>query len=44
MIADRRRPSIATDALYEMTRQRIAYLRCDAQRFRDGKEPHLTAK
>lgn len=37
MIADRRRPSISTDALFELTRQRIADLRSEAERSRSAR-------
>jgi hypothetical protein len=32
MMGDRRRRSIASDVLFEITRQRIADLRCEARR------------
>lgn len=38
MIGDRRRPSIAADVLHEITRQRIADLRYDARRSRQGRD------
>ena len=37
MIGDRRRPSIPTDILHEITRQRIAELQTDACRDRRGR-------
>jgi hypothetical protein len=36
MIGDRRRPSIPADALFEITRQRIAELQTEACRDRNG--------
>ena len=43
MIGDRRRRSIATDVLYEITRQRIADLRCEARRSHDGRSAAASA-